>query len=111
MPDNHVIVCGPACCPGCQDCYGYGIGCHQDPCRCDRPCVCTYDDDGDRIPNSCERHDSRADTRHLADRADPDVWPEHESLDAAPCPECGSVGACGYDDEGRAMVHTTEDDG
>jgi hypothetical protein len=22
-----------------------------------------------------------------------------------PCPECGEVGACAYDDEGRALVH------
>ena len=25
-----------------------------------------------------------------------------------PCPECGERGACGYDNEGRAMVHVTE---
>lgn len=29
---------------------------------------------------------------------------------ADPCPECGSRGACGYDDEGRPMIHTTPKD-
>ncbi len=24
-----------------------------------------------------------------------------------PCPECGEVGACAYDREGRPMIHTT----
>lgn len=24
------------------------------------------------------------------------------------CPECGEYGACGYDTEGRAMIHVTE---
>lgn len=28
---------------------------------------------------------------------------------ANPCPECGQVGACAYDAEGRAMIHVTED--
>lgn len=27
-----------------------------------------------------------------------------------PCPECGEMGACGYDSEGRAMVHIVIDD-
>lgn len=27
-----------------------------------------------------------------------------------PCTECGETGACGYDAEGRAMVHITIDD-
>lgn len=27
-----------------------------------------------------------------------------------PCPECGERGACGYDMEGRPMIHTTQDD-
>ena len=25
-----------------------------------------------------------------------------------PCPECGATGACGYDDEGRALIHAIE---
>ena len=28
-----------------------------------------------------------------------------------PCPECGVLGACGYDAEGRPMIHTTTEDG
>ena len=28
---------------------------------------------------------------------------------ANPCPECGASGACGYDTEGRPMIHVTED--
>jgi hypothetical protein len=27
-----------------------------------------------------------------------------------PCPECGSVVACGYDSEGRPMIHVVEPD-
>lgn len=27
-----------------------------------------------------------------------------------PCPACGEIGACGYDTEGRALIHVTEDD-
>lgn len=25
-----------------------------------------------------------------------------------PCPECGSRGACGWDEQGRPMIHATE---
>lgn len=28
---------------------------------------------------------------------------------AAPCPECGSFGACAYDAEGRALIHASAD--
>lgn len=35
--------------------------------------------------------------------------PAHAALDAdldqTPCEECGAVGACGWDDEGRPLVH------
>lgn len=27
-----------------------------------------------------------------------------------PCVVCGSIDACGYDDEGRPMIHATEND-
>ena len=33
-----------------------------------------------------------------------------ESADLGPCPECGELGACAYDAEGRPMVHVREDD-
>lgn len=29
---------------------------------------------------------------------------------ATPCPECGSTVACGYDSEGRPMIHVVEDE-
>lgn len=31
-------------------------------------------------------------------------------VDIAPCPECGALTACGYDDEGRPMIHATEEE-
>jgi len=41
----------------------------------------------------------------------PDEEPEWEPLSTLPpCDVCGSDGACGYDMEGRPMIHTTEDD-
>jgi len=38
--------------------------------------------------------------------------PDEAGLDA-PCGECGELGACGYDSEGRPMIHATwlEEDG
>jgi hypothetical protein len=40
---------------------------------------------------------------------------EIEELDlqarlADPCPECGQLGACAYDSEGRALIHVVVDD-
>lgn len=44
---------------------------------------------------------------------EPDV-PDHIEMAELhltdPCPECGSQGACGYDDMGRPMIHTTQED-
>lgn len=46
----------------------------------------------------------------------PDYEPDYDGLGsyadtepdiAQPCEVCGSTGACGYDNEGRAMIHTT----
>lgn len=58
--------------------------------RCACPCVDT--------PGFCAEH----------------AYPEPEiievvSLNSEPCGECGEVGACGYDAEGRPMIHTTSD--
>jgi hypothetical protein len=45
-----------------------------------------------------------------------DAGPDDEPLDdVGPayddgCPTCGARGACGYDHEGRPMIHTTEVD-
>ena len=40
----------------------------------------------------------------------PDYDEPTTSIDATPCPECGEVGPCAYDSEGRALIHATEDD-
>ena len=46
----------------------------------------------------------------------PEVEPEYDPEDfevhgiiPTPCPECGQTGACGYDADGRAYVHVTEE--
>ncbi len=36
---------------------------------------------------------------------EPEPTDEDKLAIAEPCPECGSEGACGYDDEGRPMIH------
>lgn len=110
-PDEmELIVCGIGCCPGCQDCYGMSIGCHQDPCRCGLPCTCDYsrEDEGPDFRVGCERHDSIGDLRQLRS------WHEGDEIDGPallpyfdgePCPMCGERYACGHDAEGRPMVH------
>jgi hypothetical protein len=50
----------------------------------------------------------------LSDTAE-EPQPFDEDLDATtnqnePCPECGEYGQCGYDMEGRPMIHVTTDD-
>lgn len=55
---------------------------------------------------------------HVADGLSPEqpdeYNPDHDALDAGltaePCPECGATGACGWDDEGRPMLHAIPDD-
>lgn len=45
--------------------------------------------------------------------ASPEPWPDEvevTSLDGIPCAECGEVGACGYDFEGRPLVHIVKDE-
>ena len=109
----ETIVCAIGCCPGCQDCYGMSLGCHQDPCRCALPCICE-DDDGSRVPSGCERHDDRGDQRRI--EAEQECWTpdDVDVLDedlararGGPCPDCGAPGACGWDDEGRPLIHPT----
>ena len=47
---------------------------------------------------------------------DPDDLPDWDGpdLDVAvsrePCPTCGADGACGWDSEGRPLIHATEGD-
>lgn len=33
-----------------------------------------------------------------------------DALDLTPCPECGASGACGYDADGRALIHALNDE-
>lgn len=45
---------------------------------------------------------------------DPDDQPDwdgpdlNETASMGPCATCGETGACGYDSEGRALIHTTD---
>lgn len=46
---------------------------------------------------------------------EPEPYPEpepdmDEQLNATPCGVCGAAGACGYDAEGRPLIHATEDE-
>ena len=105
---SDIIACGPACCPGCEDCYGTGMGCHQVPCRCDKPCTCRWAEELDSSWRAgCERHDDSGDQRN--DEPEWPQWPEWSRGDdvirVSPCPVCGEYGACGYDDMGRQLYH------
>ena len=41
---------------------------------------------------------------------DGDAGPEIDvAVRAEPCPLCGEAGACGYDAEGRALIHALDD--
>lgn len=41
-----------------------------------------------------------------------DDWdhPDEPVVTYGPCPECGETGPCGYDAEGRPLMHLTNDD-
>ena len=42
---------------------------------------------------------------------DEDAGPDIDvAIRATPCPVCGEAGACGYDSEGRALIHAVGDD-
>lgn len=97
---SAIIVCVQGCCPGCQDCFGMSIGCHQDPCRCDLPCTCRFadEDDDPKWRSGCERHDDTNDSRN--------EHPADEPEDYGMCPVCGEGGPCALDGEGRPMWHS-----
>lgn len=106
-----VMVCTIGCCPGCQDCYGMSIGCHQRPCRCKLPCTCDYEreDEDPNWRNGCQRHDSSEDQRNWQ----PDEFVEVEDEDLTtmtPCPVCGATTACSYDNEGLPLIHALSED-
>ncbi len=49
--------------------------------------------------------------RVLATPVEPAEYdPAHEAIgpQLEPCPTCGERGACGWDAEGRPLIHTTE---
>jgi len=73
-PGQHVWACAIGCCPGCQDCYGMSLGCHQNPCRCDWPCTCIYslEDGSASWRDGCVRHDDSGDLRHIEDDSIPE---------------------------------------
>jgi hypothetical protein len=101
---THAFVCGPGCCPGCQDCYGMSIGCHQQPCRCELPCICGWRQE-DAINPACERHDSKTDARFGGPDEDYEDGPGDGELRVTACPECGETGQCAVDDLGRPLIH------
>ena len=57
----------------------------------DQPCGCRCTSEPSREPEGPE---------------DPDF----ESVTPTACGVCGEAGACGYDAEGRALIHPTEED-
>jgi DnaJ-class molecular chaperone len=58
------IECTQGCCPGCGECFGYGIGCHANPCTCgteeceechgEGAVVIVEHDDGEQEEEECE---------------------------------------------------------
>lgn len=106
-PPPVTIVCHYGCCPGCQDCYGMGLGCHQDPCRCAEQCTCRWvDEDTDpRWRDTCCRHDDRHDLRRLRHVEPDEDYEPDEFGPGNPCVVCGSPVECGTDTEGRPWIH------
>lgn len=45
----------------------------------------------------------------IDDGYDPDEL-ERTMADLTPCPVCHELGACGYDAEGRPLIHTIDED-
>jgi len=64
------------------------------------------------------RRDGMTDSEFWEDVFHPDGVPDFdipeddlpETALGSPCPECGQVGACSYDAEGRAMIHVVQED-
>lgn len=104
---SAVRICAVGCCPGCSDCFGMQLNCHQTPCRCDKPCTCDWSTFDEVVRDGCERHDSTHDSRCDLEPDDPNDFELDEMHISAPCSECGEHGACRYDDQGRQMIHAT----
>lgn len=49
---------------------------------------------------------------HVLNAGDPDPEPDIDldfvPLEVEPCETCGALGACSYDEQGRALIHATE---
>lgn len=128
MSGSEPVGCRMGCCPGCQDCFGMSLGCHQAPCRCALPCTCRFaDEDTDsKWRDGCERHTDAEDARRYADMEPQDEGLSAHSLwcatngdsgdpcdcggNGAPCPVCRESGPCGFDAEGRPLIHLIPED-
>jgi hypothetical protein len=88
------------------------IGCHQEPCRCSLPCTCRWKDEetDSKWRDGCERHNDSGDQRRYAEVDFVEYTEDLDGKELGPCPECGALGACSYDDEGRALIHTISAD-
>lgn len=89
---------------------GMGMGCHQTPCRCDKPCTCRWKDEDEdpKWREGCERHDDSEDRRFSGERSEPQE--PDDDFTPPPCPVCGSLDACSYDEEGRPLIHSYYDE-
>jgi hypothetical protein len=91
-------ICWPGCCKGCWRCYGMSLGCHQEPCRCDKPCIC-HEPDNEGYDKACLRH-SRGRDRRMKDS--PPAWysgrrcptcdPDEKYISKDDCPTCDGSG-------------------
>jgi hypothetical protein len=83
------------------------------------------DESGANLCPEAELRDAMTDSEfweHVFPQPDPDPedfdippevaaqWELDDRL-ATPCPECGQIGACAYDVDGRALIHVTETEG
>ncbi len=111
IEETSLTACSRTCCPGCEECWGMSLQCHQKSCRCDLPCRCTYNAELDAyLTAGCERHNDQGDTRHHRDDCDFDTPTDDEVLLDVPCSTCGAVGACSWDTEGLPLIHASGGD-
>lgn len=77
------------------------IGCHQNPCRCERPCTCDWSkaDEAPDWQKGCERHDAAEDGRFVDDSIPEDDMPGW-------CSVCLTPGPCSEDEDGRPLWHS-----
>ena len=56
---SGVVFDTRGCCTGCEYCYGYALGCHQDPCTCAPPTRPDRDRHARLVATPIERQDLR----------------------------------------------------